>query len=30
LGWSTKHNLEDGVRSALDWAAKRKEILGYE
>jgi UDP-glucose 4-epimerase len=30
LGWSTRHNLEDGVRSALDWAAKRKEILGYE
>jgi UDP-glucose 4-epimerase len=30
LDWSTQHSLEDGVRSALEWAAKRKDILGYE
>jgi UDP-glucose 4-epimerase len=30
LKWSTQHSLEDGVRSALEWAAKRREILGYE
>jgi UDP-glucose 4-epimerase len=30
LEWSTKLSLEDGVRSALDWAARRKDILGYE
>ena len=30
LKWSTQHSLEDGVRSALEWAAKRQEILGYE
>ena len=30
LNWSTQHSLEDGVRSALEWAAKRKDILGYE
>jgi UDP-glucose 4-epimerase len=30
LKWSTQHSLEDGVRSALDWAAKRSEILGYD
>ena len=30
LKWSTQHSLEDGVRSALDWAAKRREILGYD
>jgi UDP-glucose 4-epimerase len=30
LNWSTQHSLEDGVRSALDWAAKRNDILGYE
>jgi UDP-glucose 4-epimerase len=30
LEWTSKHTIEDGVRSALDWAAKRKEILGYE
>jgi UDP-glucose 4-epimerase len=29
LEWSTKLNLENGVRSALDWAARRKDILGY-
>jgi UDP-glucose 4-epimerase len=30
LEWSTDHTLEDGVRSALEWAANRKAILGYE
>ena len=30
LKWSAQHTLEDGVRSALAWAAKRREILGYE
>jgi len=30
LKWSTQHSLEDGVRSALEWAAQRREILGYE
>jgi UDP-glucose 4-epimerase len=30
LKWSTQHTLQDGVRSALAWAAKRREILGYE
>jgi UDP-glucose 4-epimerase len=30
LEWSTKLSLEDGVRSALEWAARRKDILGYE
>jgi UDP-glucose 4-epimerase len=30
LEWSTKLSLEDGVRSALEWAARRKAILGYE
>jgi UDP-glucose 4-epimerase len=30
LKWSTEQTLEDGVRSALAWAAKRREILGYE
>jgi len=30
LRWSSQHSLEDGVRSALEWAAKRQKILGYE
>jgi UDP-glucose 4-epimerase len=30
LEWSTKLSLEDGVRSALEWAARREDILGYE
>jgi UDP-glucose 4-epimerase len=30
LKWSTKHTLEEGVRSSLEWAAKRRETLGYE
>jgi UDP-glucose 4-epimerase len=30
LEWSTRLNLEDGVRSALEWAARRKDVLGYE
>ena len=30
LGWSTKLTIEDGIDSALAWARKRREILGYE
>jgi UDP-glucose 4-epimerase len=30
LEWSTKLSLENGVRSALEWAARRKDVLGYE
>lgn len=30
LNWSAQHTVDDGVRSALEWAAKRKEALGYE
>jgi UDP-glucose 4-epimerase len=30
LEWFTKLTLEDGVRSALEWAEKREDILGYE
>jgi UDP-glucose 4-epimerase len=29
LGWKTELSLEDGIRSALEWAKKRKEVLGY-
>lgn len=30
LGWSTELTLDDAIASALAWAGKRKEILGYE
>ena len=30
LGWEAQHGLRDGIASALAWARKRKEILGYE
>jgi len=30
LGWEAQHELRDGIASALAWARKRKEILGYE
>ncbi len=29
LGWKTELSLEDGIRSALEWGRKRKEVLGY-
>lgn len=30
IGWEAKLGIEDGIRDALTWAGKRKEILGYE
>lgn len=30
LNWRARHTLEEGVRSALAWAANRKHILGYD
>jgi UDP-glucose 4-epimerase len=30
LGWRTELSLEDAIESALAWAARRQEILGYE
>lgn len=30
LGWQTELTIDDAIKAALDWAAKRKEILGYE
>lgn len=30
LGWSSKLTIEDGIDSALAWARRRKEVLGYE
>ena len=29
LGWSTQYSLLDGVTSALAWAEKREQVLGY-
>lgn len=29
LGWKAEHSVEDGIRSALEWGSKRREILGY-
>ena len=29
LGWETKLSIEDGIRDALRWGDKRKEVLGY-
>jgi UDP-glucose 4-epimerase len=29
LGWSTELDLRDGIASALAWAQKRHEVLGY-
>lgn len=29
LGWETKFTIEDGIRDALRWGDKRKEVLGY-
>ena len=30
LGWTAQSSLADGVASAFAWAAKRREVLGYE
>jgi len=30
LGWSTELSIDEAIEAALAWAAKRKEILGYE
>lgn len=30
LGWRSTLTLEDGIASALDWGAKRKQVLGFE
>jgi UDP-glucose 4-epimerase len=30
LGWQAQHDIRDAIASALAWARKRKEILGYE
>ena len=30
LGWRTELSLDDAIASALAWADKRIEILGYE
>jgi UDP-glucose 4-epimerase len=30
LGWTSSLSIEDGIASALAWARKRKEILGYD
>jgi len=29
LGWEAKLSIEDGIRDALRWGEKRKEVLGY-
>jgi UDP-glucose 4-epimerase len=30
LGWRSELTLDEAIRSALDWGARRKEVLGYE
>jgi len=30
LGWAASHTIEDAIESALAWARRRKEVLGYE
>jgi UDP-glucose 4-epimerase len=30
LGWTSQHNLDVAIRSALEWAEKRPSVLGYE
>jgi UDP-glucose 4-epimerase len=30
LGWQTELSLDEAIRSALAWADKRHEVLGYE
>jgi UDP-glucose 4-epimerase len=29
LGWNSSLSLEDGIASALQWGARRREVLGY-
>lgn len=29
LGWKTEHSIDEGIRSALEWGKRRKDILGY-
>jgi UDP-glucose 4-epimerase len=29
-GWRAQHGIEEAISSALAWAAKRQEVLGYE
>lgn len=29
LGWSAQHSLMDGVASAIAWAGRREQVLGY-
>ena len=29
LGWSAQHSLEEGVASAVAWAERREQVLGY-
>lgn len=30
LGWVAKHDIADGIASALAWAERPQEVLGYE
>jgi UDP-glucose 4-epimerase len=30
LGWTSSLTIDDGIASALAWARRRKEILGYD
>lgn len=29
LGWKTEHSIDQAIESALEWAKRRKEVLGY-
>jgi UDP-glucose 4-epimerase len=29
LGWAAELTVADGIRDAIDWIPKRKELLGY-
>ncbi|HEX2893692.1 MAG TPA: UDP-glucose 4-epimerase GalE [Marmoricola sp.] len=30
LGWEAESTLDEAIESALDWSAKRRDVLGYE
>ena len=30
LRWRSEHTLDEAIRSALEWGARRKDVLGYE
>jgi UDP-glucose 4-epimerase len=30
LGWSASRSLDDAIKSALAWSARRRDVLGYE